>query len=589
MNSLTFILASCVIGACGGLSGDNSPLQLASVETSGGPQSESTELLNDPFYGKNLSGNYLASQFAQRRHDWERAGRYLDDVIKAAPEDISLIKKAMVISMGAGDVEAALKYAEKVKTGDPENALAALFLITQNFKEQDYQGAVKDIETIPQGGLSEFILPVLKSWAEAGLGHHKVDGLNQNTIHVYHAILISEFLGKEKHIEQLLEKALSPSDIGAEDLSRIADIYAHLGKTERAAQLYEQVLIAAPGDSKTTQKLQKVKAGQAIPLFDKIESPALGAAEAMGDMAQLLAREYADDSARVFAHMGLYLNPKMDSMKLLLASIASRNDLPEDALAFYRTIGTESSYYLDAQHRAADLMEDEGKIDEAVTLLQSLADTNKDLEAPIKIGDIYRRHDDFQKALVYYNRAQEMLGGTITADYWHIHYVRGMTYEQLGQWDKAEADLEAALAFQPSHPFVLNYLGYAWADQGKNLDQSLELIRKALLYKPNDGYITDSLGWAYYRMGEYQKSVPHLERAVELLPYDPVINDHLGDAYWKVGRALEARFQWRRARNHSEDANMISMIDGKLQNGLGHVDVVKQASSMAKDETTKTP
>jgi tetratricopeptide (TPR) repeat protein len=143
-----------------------------------------------------------------------------------------------------------------------------------------------------------------------------------------------------------------------------------------------------------------------------------------------------------------------------------------------------------------------------------------------------------------------------------------MSYEQDGQWKKAEADLQAALAFQPDHPYVLNYLGYAWADQGTHLQEALEMIEKAVELRPGDGYITDSLGWVYYRMGRYKDAVPYLEQAVELMPYDPTINDHLGDAYWKVGRRLEAEFQWRRAKNHAEDETLILAIEQKLVDGL---------------------
>ena len=94
---------------------------------------------------------------------------------------------------------------------------------------------------------------------------------------------------------------------------------------------------------------------------------------------------------------------------------------------------------------------------------------------------------------------------------------------------------------------MLNYLGYSWVDQGRNLKQAMEYIRKAVKLKPDDGYYVDSLGWAYYRLGNLAAAVENLERAVELKPDDPIINDHLGDAYWKVGRKLEAKYQWQQS------------------------------------------
>ena len=128
--------------------------------------------------------------------------------------------------------------------------------------------------------------------------------------------------------------------------------------------------------------------------------------------------------------------------------------------------------------------------------------------------------------------------------------------------------MAAALDFQPNHPYILNYLGYSWVDRGENLNKATEMIQKAVNLKPNDGYITDSLGWAQYRNSDYKSAVKSLERAVELLPYDPTVNDHLGDAYWQVGRKLEARFQWERAKNNSEDEDQIKAIEEKLKHGL---------------------
>jgi tetratricopeptide (TPR) repeat protein len=115
---------------------------------------------------------------------------------------------------------------------------------------------------------------------------------------------------------------------------------------------------------------------------------------------------------------------------------------------------------------------------------------------------------------------------------------------------------------------VLNYLGYSWIDQNRNLKQGLSLIEKAVRQKPDDGYIVDSLGWAHYRMGNYKEAVKHLERAVELRPEDPVLNDHLGDAFWRVRREREARFQWDQALTLKPEPEDADKIKKKLQKGL---------------------
>src|SRR5258708_35429080 len=122
-------------------------------------------------------------------------------------------------------------------------------------------------------------------------------------------------------------------------------------------------------------------------------------------------------------------------------------------------------------------------------------------------------------------------------------------------------------SFYPEQPQVLNYLGYSWIDQGINLDEGMRMIRRAVEQRPDDGYIVDSLGWAYFRTGNYDEAVKNLERAVELKPDDPTINDHLGDAYAKVGRTLEAEFQWAHARDLKPEPEDLVKIKQKLANG----------------------
>ena len=151
------------------------------------------------------------------------------------------------------------------------------------------------------------------------------------------------------------------------------------------------------------------------------------------------------------------------------------------------------------------------------------------------LGNVLRGHKKFAECADVYSKAIAIIGKPTKAN-WVIFYFRGICYERSKQWPKAEADLKKALELFPDQPQVLNYLGYSWIDQGINLDQGMAMIKKAVQQRPDDGYIVDSLGWAYFRLGNYEDAVTQLERAIALKPEDPTINDHLGDAYWRVGR-----------------------------------------------------
>ena len=100
----------------------------------------------------------------------------------------------------------------------------------------------------------------------------------------------------------------------------------------------------------------------------------------------------------------------------------------------------------------------------------------------------------------------------------------------------------------------------------------VNLTLRVLGRRADDGYIVDSLGWAYYRLGNIEEAVRQLERAVELKPEDPTINDHLGDAYWRIGRVLEAQFQWSHARDLKPEPDDLQKIQAKLKDGLAPED-----------------
>jgi Flp pilus assembly protein TadD len=183
------------------------------------------------------------------------------------------------------------------------------------------------------------------------------------------------------------------------------------------------------------------------------------------------------------------------------------------------------------------------------------------------LGTVERTRKQYEECAQTYGKGIATLEKA-EKGHWQIFYFRGICFERAKQWANAEADFKKSLELFPDQPQVLNYLGYSWIDQGVNLEDGMKMIRRAVEQKPDDGYIVDSLGWAYYRIGNYEESTKHLERAVELRPEDPTINDHLGDVYWKVGRQLEAKFQWSHAKDLKPEPEELVKIEEKLRFGL---------------------
>jgi len=146
--------------------------------------------------------------------------------------------------------------------------------------------------------------------------------------------------------------------------------------------------------------------------------------------------------------------------------------------------------------------------------------------------------------------------------------IRGIIYERLKRWPEAEADFKRVLEYAPDDVDTLNYLGYTWVDRGENLTEAFDMIREAVKQEPESGAFVDSLGWAHYKLGEYEKAKVNLEKAVSLSPSSATIIDHLGDVYWKLGRKREAGFQWKRALEFEPTDEERETIDIKLKGGL---------------------
>jgi len=260
---------------------------------------------------------------------------------------------------------------------------------------------------------------------------------------------------------------------------------------------------------------------------------------------------------------------------------------PPMAIKVYERMPASSPLKRNAQIQLATNLDAADRSDEAIKILKGVtAEAPKDIEAIMALGNIERGRKKFGDCATTYSLAIDAMPGVTDKNTWVTYYYRGICEERSKQWNKAEVDMRKALELQPEQPHVLNYLGYSWIDQGINLDEGMKMIKRAVDQRPDDGYIVDSLGWAYYRIGNFEDAVKHLERAIDLKPEDPTINDHLGDAYWRVGRTLEAKFQWAHARDLKPEAEELPKIEAKIANGLPE-DTSSAASADKKKEDGK--
>ena len=301
-----------------------------------------------------------------------------------------------------------------------------------------------------------------------------------------------------------------------------------------------------------------------------------------------LTRRGGEDLALVYLQLSLYLQPTHPMALMSLADLYESVKKPQMAIKVYERVPATSPLKRNAQIQLATNLDAVDRSDEAIKILKEVIEqAPKDVEAIMALGNIERGRKKFADCAETYSKGIDAMPATAEKNAWVTYYYRGICEERSKQWTKAETDMRKALELQPEQPHVLNYLGYSWIDQGVNLDEGMKMIKRAVEQRPDDGYIVDSLGWAYFRIGNYEDAVKHLERAIDLKPEDPTINDHLGDAYWRVGRTLEAKFQWAHARDLKPEPDDLPKILAKIENGMAEDPSSSAASADKKKEDGK--
>lgn len=563
------VLSASVLTLALALGGCSSFGKLA--HTAGSPGSGHSSKSDD-----NLFGNYLAARAAGLDRDNQAAAEYYERALASDPDNVIILERAFLLDLSTGRMTKAIDLAKSLADRRPQTKMARLMLGVAAYKDGNQDKARTEYQEAIGGLYNQLIIALLDGWTYAAEGR-KPEALKALTafeavaaassIPGYHSALMYDLLGDAPAAEAAFVKVVERD--GRDDFRVIetyGDFLERQGRRADAVAIYRAYLEGDPENPVIRARLANADAGKSnarpIASFDD------GAAEAIFSISRLLAQEKAIDLPIIYLQMALYLSPDHMPAKMVLASLQERIEAYDEAERLYKAVPPTDPYWRSAQAGLAQIYEASGEKKKAIDILERLvkADANN-VEAAVTLGDLYRAEKQFGAAVRVYSGAIDARKAA-GDDTWFLYYARGIAYERAKAWGKAEADFFRALEIEPDQPLVLNYLAYSWIEQGIKYDEALRLLHLAAEARPTDGYIIDSLGWAYYRVGDYDKAVEHLERAVVLAPAESVVHDHLGDAYWRVGRRIEARFQWRHALTHKPEEDQVADIQRKLDRGL---------------------
>ncbi len=521
------------------------------------------------------AGNYLAGRHATVSRDADAAMAYYRAALRADPRNEELLERTFLTMLASGAIEEAAPFAERLIAIEKSHRMARLTLAVRAIKRSQYAAARGHLSQSVRGPIADLTATLVGAWAQYGANEAKgaieaIDRLQgpdwYGTFKDLHAGLLLDAAGQRREAGVRLQKAYKADPNALRTVEAYARWASRTGDRDTALKTFAEFERVLPRHPIVEAAVAEIESGR--PLAPLLRTPSAGAAEVLYGLGSALGRQGGEDLGLVYLQLALFLEPQHPIALIALADLYENVKKPEQAIEVYARVPANSPLKRNAEiHRSLNLDALDRTAEARKNLEDLVAAKPDELEAITALGNLLRARKFYKESAEIYSRAVEKIG-TPDRGHWALFYFRGISFERSKQWPLAEKDFELALKLFPDQPQVLNYLGYSWVDQGLNLDKAVDMIRKAVSLRPNDGYIVDSLGWAYYRLGRYEDAVRELERAIELKPEDPVINDHLGDAYWKVGRRVESFFQWSHAKDLKPEPEDLEKIQAKLKDGL---------------------
>lgn len=520
-------------------------------------------------------GTVLASIVATQRGDLLRAERFAAQAYDINPESPRRLLNAFSLAATMGRPES-LPLARKLLIWDDRLLEPRLLLSIAAIRIGDPQGAQEVLkEADPSEEIGRLLLPFARAWlylaeekpqAAAQAVKDLLSDPQLAAISHYHHALLLEQMGDPGQKQAFAATTPRQIPFNGRRAVVIGNYYERQGDFAQAITLYESFL--NPGLRSvfiTGAERNRAQGTFPAPL---LTTPQDGFAELLLDLALFLGQGQKRRQAMTLVRQNLLLAPDSAWGQYFLGDLFAAYGQNEEALAAYAALKEDETFSWLAQIKSGEILSASARTQDALELFTQLAEVDPTSALPhIELGNLFLRQERFSEAAQAYDQALGLLGTPKAAD-WTLMYRLGIALERAQRWPEAEAVFLRALDLNPKQPEVMNYLAYSWVDQSLYLHRAYEMLKEAAALSPNNGAIIDSLGWALYRMGRFEKSVEALEQAVALDPESAVIHDHLGDAYWQRQRRLEARFQWQRALTLEPEADFAPRLEMKLREGL---------------------
>ncbi|MFD3264972.1 tetratricopeptide repeat protein [Phenylobacterium ferrooxidans] len=523
--------------------------------------------LSDP--GGSSYGLFLAGQSALNDGRGAQAAAYFEQAQAGGAEDELISERAFTAAILAGDITKAAALAPSGE-GSSESGKRLGRVVEAVEAMSTNQGKAARALLAPEGmgfphkGAAALLGPWASAMAGDATGAVVRPELRNDKVVEYFGLLGQAFLYERAKRYDEAEtdfKALTGGE-NPGDLVLLAygGFLERRGKRLDAIAVYDKGLADEPSNSTLLAAKARAAAGKSAPPAPTLRQ---GAAQALMPPAATMLAAKQEQIGLAYLRLVLRLDPNRNDAWLMVGDLMeTAGDLDAAREAYAKPKPGSPEYAAGRAKLAWSYLK--AKDNETALKMAREAAASGDLDSKVTLADMLRVNEQYPEAIQILTEVMAARPGD-----WRLLYSRGVNYDRAGRPKEGEADLRAALKIRPDDSEMLNYLGYTWIDRGEHLSEALGMVQRAAASNPKSGAIIDSLGWAYYRLGDYKKAVEKLEEAIELEAGDPDINNHLGDAYWRVGRRDEAEFQWKRVLTLDPDAKMKAEVSAKLASGLG--------------------
>ena len=508
--------------------------------------------------------DYVAARMLEGQEKGAAAAQAYALALSGAPDNDRIAMRAYREAIEAGDRSLALRAAHALDAQQKLPQDARLLLIGESLSKGDWRGARLMVDKLEESGGFDFLIPALRTWtdlaardvhASTSAARQSRDGLGSTYLREQQPLIL---LARKQVDDGLTAaKALTRPD-GRGMILRLAVAARLVALKERAKAL--ELLV---GESRTMQ-MARALVENGKPLPGAIDGPSAGTAFLMARIASDLLRDTGSSASLTFARIASFTVPDNDAIRMTLAQALANNGRTDEALAVLDSVAPlYESLVRDIRIGALGRAD---RNEAALALAQEAVNRpDADLYDHARLGGVLNKLQKPREAAAAYREAIRLAGSNAP---WNLLLLYGGALDQAGQWAEAKPVLQSAVAAAPDEPDALNHLGYAMLEHGDDLAEATRLIAKASALRPDSAAITDSLGWAFYLRGQPDDSIPLLERAVAADPTEAAVGEHLGDAYWAAGRRVDARYAWRAALVQSEGPDDIKRIEDKIANGL---------------------